>query len=247
MRSTPFGSIDTPWSPDPEDRSPVRIPSSRISTRSLSKPRMIGRLAPGPKLRLAMPGSFRRKSPRVPAESVTMSNESRVETALNVSKVVSVPPTEADTVTLSRIGERPSTKFTSAVSPASTVTTCRPAVRFSRWASASQEPARTFSSSNAPCSSVSAKPPEPITRTAAPRTGSPFCSNVTVPRTAPVSCARTGAASAAVAANAAKHVAIQRYIDFPFIPSSQPFTKLAPAAAAGPARRSPSRFRGPAG
>ena len=32
----------TPWSPDWLDRSPVRSPSSRMSTRSPSKPRMIG-------------------------------------------------------------------------------------------------------------------------------------------------------------------------------------------------------------
>ena len=42
----------------------VRTPSSRISTRSPSKPRMIGRLAPGPKPRTAMPGWFRTTSPR---------------------------------------------------------------------------------------------------------------------------------------------------------------------------------------
>ena len=152
---------------------------------------MIGRLDPGPKLRLATPGSFRSASPRLPADSLVMSNESRVVTALNASNVVSVPPTEAVTVTSSWTGESPSMKSTVAAPPGSTVTIWRPAVRCSRCARTSYEPAGTPSIANIPCSSVSAKSPVPTTRTTAPWTEPPFSSSVTEPWTAPVSCAMT--------------------------------------------------------
>ena len=137
MRSAPLGSTVTPWSPDWLERSPVRMPSSRMSTRSPSKPRMMGRSEPGPKLRVAMPGSFRSASPTVLAPCAATSNESRVVTALNASSVVSAPPAVAVTVSSSWTADRPSVKSTIAVSPGATVTAWRPAVRCSRWASTS--------------------------------------------------------------------------------------------------------------
>ena len=72
-----------------------------------------------------------------------MSKESRVETALNASNVVSVPLTEAVTVTSSWMGASWSTKSSAAAAPASTVTTCRTAVRCSRCARTSYEPGST--------------------------------------------------------------------------------------------------------
>ena len=80
---------------------------------------MIGRLAPGPKPRTAMPGSFRRASPKPGADSLAMSNESTVVTALNASNVVSVPPAEAVTVTSSCTGERLSSKSAVTTPPGS--------------------------------------------------------------------------------------------------------------------------------
>ena len=137
MRSAPFGSIVTPWSADWLERSPVRTPSSRMSTRSPSKPRIIGRPVPGPKLRTATPGSFRSASPMVLPPCAAMSNESRVVTALNVSSVVSVPPAAAVTVSCSWTADSSSMKSIVVVSPAATVTGRRPAVRCSRWARSS--------------------------------------------------------------------------------------------------------------
>ena len=229
MRSAPFGSIVTPWSPDWLERSPVRTPSSRMSTRSPSKPRMIGRLVPGPKLRLAMPGSFSIASPIVLAPSTAMSNESRVVTALNASSVVSAPPAEAVTVNSSWTADKPSSKFTVAVPPAATVTSRRSAVRCSRWAITSYEPAGTSSISNPPCSSVSPSAPAPTTRMTAPCTGPPLLVNVTRPPTAPVSCARAGIARKAAAATAtAKRVAVNlKRIESPLSPMIEPPTAAA--------------------
>ena len=99
------------------------MPSSMMSTRSPPKPRMTGRLAPGPKLRLAMPGSCSMASAMVLGASLAISNESTVETALNVRSVASAPTAaDAVTVTSSRIGDRLSSKSTAAVSPAPMVT-----------------------------------------------------------------------------------------------------------------------------
>ena len=92
----------------------------------------MGRLEPGPNVRLAMPGSFCSASPRLPWPTWTRSNESSVVTALNASKVVSAPPAEAVTVTSSCTGDGASSKSTVAASPATTETACRPAVRCSR-------------------------------------------------------------------------------------------------------------------
>ena len=113
------------------------MPSSRMSTRSPSKPRMMGRLEPGPKLRTAMPGSFCNASPRLFWPAWMRSNESSVVTALNASNVVSVPPAAAVTVTCSCTGDGASSKSTVTASPATTVIICRPAVRCSRCASTS--------------------------------------------------------------------------------------------------------------
>ena len=170
----------------------MRTPSSRMSTRSPSKPRMVGRLVPGPKLRLAMPGSFCRASRIVLAPSDAMSNESRVVTALNASSVVSAPASEAVTVNSSWTADRPSTKSTSALSPAATVTARRSAVGCSRRARTSYEPAGTPSVSNPRSSSVRPTAPAPTTAITAPWTGPPLSSSMTQPPTAPVSCARTG-------------------------------------------------------
>ena len=60
-----------------------------------------------------------------------------------------------------------------------------------------------------PSSSVRPTAPAPTTTITAPCTGPPFSASVTRPPTAPVSCARTGAARTADAARtAAKRVAV---------------------------------------
>ena len=59
------------------------MPSSRIMTRSPSKPRITGRLVPGPELRLATPGSFSSTSPREDAFLAVSSNDSMVFTVWN--------------------------------------------------------------------------------------------------------------------------------------------------------------------
>ena len=94
-----------------------------MSTRSPPKPRMTGRLAPGPKLRLAMPGSSSSASPMVLGASLAISNESTVVTALNAWSVAAAPTAaDAVTVTSSRTGDRLSSKSVMAVSPAPMVT-----------------------------------------------------------------------------------------------------------------------------
>ena len=187
-RSSALGSIGTLWSPDELLKSPVRMPSCMMSTRSPSKPRMIGRAAPGPKLRMATPGSFFNASPSVGAGLVINSNESSVVMALKASNTVSWPLGAAVIVSSSWTGVSRSSKSATAVSPAPTVTVCRFAVKCSRWASSSYVPGVTPSISKLPSSSVSASYRVPTTSTTAPCTGLPS-SNETCPRTTAPSCA----------------------------------------------------------
>ena len=51
MRCAAAGFTVTAWSADCVERSPVRCPSCRMSTRSPPRPRMTGRVVAGPKLR----------------------------------------------------------------------------------------------------------------------------------------------------------------------------------------------------
>ena len=122
IRSALLGSMVIPWWSEVDDRSPVRMPSSMMSTRSPPKPRMTGRLAPGPKLRLATPGSCSRASPMVAGASRAICSESTVVTALKDCSVAAAPTAAAVTVTSSRTGERLSAKSAVATPPTVTVT-----------------------------------------------------------------------------------------------------------------------------
>ena len=173
-----------------------------MCTRSPPNPRTIGRLAPGPKLRLAMPGSSSSASPMLPGASRAISNASTVETALNARSVASAPTVaSAVTVTSSRSADRLSTKSMLVVSPAVTATVCRPLVSCSRCAVTSYEPAGTLVNSKVPLS-VNVNAPVPRIRMTAPSTGPPFSTRVTVPRSVPPSpvWASAGAAASATAA-----------------------------------------------
>ena len=101
MRSRPLGSTPMPWSAEELDKSPVLIPSSRISTLSPSNPRMIGRAAPGPKPLLETPGNVPITSAIVPDGLVARSNESTVSVELKFSNAVDSAPVAVVVTTMS--------------------------------------------------------------------------------------------------------------------------------------------------
>ncbi len=110
----------------------------------------MGRLVPGPNVRLATPGSFCRTSAIVALSRLAMSTESRLVTALNASKVVAAPRTLAVTWTSSCTFANASLNSTVEDFSAVTDTDCLAAARCSRCASTSYVPGGTLVISNVP-------------------------------------------------------------------------------------------------
>ncbi len=137
------------------------MPSSMMSTRSAAEAADDGRrLASGPKLRLATPGSCSSASPTVVGGSRAIWSESTVVTALNDCRVAASPTAVAVTVTSSAHRREIELEVGDGGPPSVTVTVWLAASRRPRCAVTTSAPAGTLLISNAP-SSVSADAPVP--------------------------------------------------------------------------------------